>query len=739
MRMPYPIQAVVRVIMAPLLLCGGLSAADIRVDPAASGTNTGASWANARISLTAALAAATSGDNVWVKAGTYRPAAVGGSTGSTFTIPAGVSIYGGLLGFESSLNCRNWQVNQTILSGDLNSDDSGAYSSSNAASRTDNCLHVVTMGAGARLDGFFVQSGNAIATAGGGITDGNNAVSVENCWIRDNYARYGGGAMMNNIGTTVRRCIFGGNAGGDGAGMYARIGTDISRCVFVGNISNGWGGGLLIDTNGPTVGNCLFLQNQANFGGAVSVISGATPLLAYLTVTGNSVAQYGGGLWVEGASTVNVKNSIFDGNSATLGSPDGCLNSGTLNYYNSRAYITGSSTVFATGSGNFSAAPAFQGVIDPRGSDGIWLTGDDKYGPTSSAAQINKGAVVAGVTLDLRGITRQVTTPDAGAYEYGSGAGQEIGLTTSPNGAAPSIYSSLNPTGVVGQTFSYRIAATNMAYAISGTAQGSFQFGISVGTLPAGLALDTVTGLITGTPSGVGVSNVTVSATNYIGSGTAGLSITISQLTPSITSSTLALGTAGSNFTYQITGSNSPTSYSATGLPAGLSINTGTGAITGTPSVAGTYPVTIGATNTGGTGTVSLTIALSAIAGAPAVTSNLASAGIVGSAFSYQITGSNTPTSFNATGLPSGLTVNTITGLISGTPTTAAVSNVTISAINAPGSGSATLVITMSAASSGGGSTSSASSGGGGGGCGVGGATALIIGLLAILGLCRRR
>ena len=77
-----------------------------------------------------------------------------------------------------------------------------------------------------------------------------------------------------------------------------------------------------------------------------------------------------------------------------------------------------------------------------------------------------------------------------------------------------------------------------------------------------------------------------------------------------ITSPTTANGTVGGSFSYQITASNSPTSYSATGLPAGLSLNTTTGLISGTPTAAGTYSVTLSATGSTGTasGTLTLTI-----------------------------------------------------------------------------------------------------------------------------------
>jgi hypothetical protein len=168
-----------------------------------------------------------------------------------------------------------------------------------------------------------------------------------------------------------------------------------------------------------------------------------------------------------------------------------------------------------------------------------------------------------------------------------------------------------------------------------------------------------------------------------------------------ITSSLIASATRNNAFSYTILANNGVSSFNATSLPAGLSINTTTGEISGTPTaVAGTYNIPLTATGPLGARTATLVLTLSNPAGGtPSITSSLANQSTVaGVAYAgYTITANNSPTSYSAAGLPTGLSCAAGTGVISGTPTQTGTFNVTIRATNGSGTGSSSFSLTVTA------------------------------------------
>src|SRR5438128_2572977 len=236
--------------------------------------------------------------------------------------------------------------------------------------------------------------------------------------------------------------------------------------------------------------------------------------------------------------------------------------------------------------------------------------------------------------------------------------------------AKPSITSPTTDCGTTGVPYSYQITA-NQAINTWGAAP-----------LPAGLTVNTSTGLISGTPTTAGTYSITLSATNGNGTGTATLTLTIGA-NPTISSLNPTCATAGgAQFTLTVNGTNfvstSTVKWNGTALTTTFSSTQLTATVPASLiATAGTASVTV-VTPCGGTSNAQ-TFTITAT---PVITSPLTACGTKGVAFSYTITATNNPTSFSASPLPAGLIVNTSTGVISGTPTTTGTTNVIITASN---------------------------------------------------------
>jgi len=102
------------------------------------------------------------------------------------------------------------------------------------------------------------------------------------------------------------------------------------------------------------------------------------------------------------------------------------------------------------------------------------------------------------------------------------------------------------------------------------------------------LSVSTSTGKITGTPTAAAKTSITISATNAGGNRFSDTHAHCCVVEAGYHQCDYGNWSGGRGISYQIAASNTPTSYSATGLPAGLSVSTSTGKITGMPTTAAT-------------------------------------------------------------------------------------------------------------------------------------------------------
>ena len=389
----------------------------IYVDVTATGANTGGSWADAFTSLQSGLTAAGSGDEIWVAAGTYLPAA--SDRTASFALKNGVGVYGGFNGTETLRSQRDPVANLTVLSGNV-----GSPSASN-----DNSYHVVTADATVTatgvLDGFTLTAGQADGNPvsnqdrGAGMWDNGGSPTLSHVIFTGNFASEGAGLRVTSGAPTILNCTFVSNSvafNGSGAGLKSGGGSTIyaQNCIFRSNvISSASAGGAGLDTAGNvTLVNCVIAQNDpsgVHFNGNNNAVRDCT-------IADNTA--YGAAFLVSSGNALS--NSIFWGNGV-----DQIFNDGSSAVTATYCDIQGG---FA-GAGNVSGDPAF-----------LAAPGDLRLGPGSSAVDAgNDGLVPGGLISDIAGLPRffdDPSVPNTGIGPPGTpivdmGAYERIPLTVS--------------------------------------------------------------------------------------------------------------------------------------------------------------------------------------------------------------------------------------------------------------------------------------------------------------------
>ena len=235
--------------------------------------------------------------------------------------------------------------------------------------------------------------------------------------------------------------------------------------------------------------------------------------------------------------------------------------------------------------------------------------------------------------------------------------------------------------GTVGTAYSQTLAASG------GTAP--YTYAVTSGSLPAGLSLNTATGAISGTPATAGNASFSITATDtYDAIGVAAYSISTAVQAPAAgnVGATVAANSVANTIALNLSGGAAATVAIATNPAHGTATASGT-SITYTPTsgYSGTDSFTYTATNASGTSspaTVTITVSAPTLTFSPAT--GALTSGTVGTAYSQTLaaSGGTAPYTYAVTSgsLPAGLSLNTATGAISGTPATAGNASFSITA-----------------------------------------------------------
>jgi hypothetical protein len=311
----------------------------------------------------------------------------------------------------------------------------------------------------------------------------------------------------------------------------------------------------------------------------------------------------------------------------------GTVNSGTWSA--SGPGIPGGSTEVGTWSTTSSGNPdgTYTGTFSP---------GAGTFQFTLTNGVLDGSGVSGPVTISFSGTVNNGTWSISGWPKFN---GCTVGGTWSATlEDVPVITSPTTATATEGQLSVYQIVATNLptSYGASG--------------LPSGLNIDTNSGLIYGIPTVTGSFSISLSATNCVGTaGSETLTLTVQPppAGPQIISSTSATGKVGEQFEFQVLTSNASRSASLTSsaLPPGLVLNSSTNLISGTPTSAGSFLITL--TLTDGMQTANATLQLTIVSDpfVPIITSPPNAVLVPGQPFLYLLFADERGPSFSYIGL----------------------------------------------------------------------------------------
>lgn len=233
------------------------------------------------------------------------------------------------------------------------------------------------------------------------------------------------------------------------------------------------------------------------------------------------------------------------------------------------------------------------------------------------------------------------------------------------------------PSATVGFAYNLALNATG--------GQAPYSWSVSNGAIPAGLALDASSGMLSGVPTATGTSNFTVQAVDSsVPARTGSMPFTLvvnGQLAFSITSLPDAAVNVPYSATASVSGGNAPYTWSiiSGGPPPGLSLNSATGVISGTPTTAGGYGLGLKVTDSSNPQQTAKFFSGINVYPQLTITSTSLADGVVGTAYNATLTATGGTGSYtwsiSSGSLPDGISLDPSTGILSGTPTTSGQAN----------------------------------------------------------------